>query len=194
MIRDATGRARPNSSAKRSVEKDGHFIPGRNSFILHCYRKFAPHVGAATNDRDFVLSKCGALALLIVRNVASGRDLVSSDFAQSLVSEIDRLAVESVTETRIDAAVVGETAFLTGRSTAAARPQWQIRYLRDCLDIGWKEAKDTCGTFYTALLEIDLARLQKSRREMHEPAITGKHAPLANGPLSLEHISPRQRL
>lgn len=77
MIRDAAGRARPNSSAKRSVEKDGHFIPDRNSFILHCYRKFPPLVGAATNDRDFVLSKCGALALLIVRNVTSGRDLVT---------------------------------------------------------------------------------------------------------------------
>ena len=76
MIRDAAERARPNSSAKRSVEKDGHFIPGQ--FIQPALRPEIPSPrGAATNDRDFVLSKCGALALLIVRNVASGRDLVT---------------------------------------------------------------------------------------------------------------------
>ena len=66
---------------------------------------------------------------------------------QSLVSEIDRLAAESVTETRIDAAVAGETAFFDRPvdSGGGGATQANSLYWETASEIGWKEAKDTCG-------------------------------------------------
>jgi len=95
-----------------------------------------------------------------------------SDSAQSLVSEIDRLAAESVTETRINAVVAGETPFFD-RPVDGGGPQANSLSGRLLRRLGGKRPKIPAAPILdTALLEIDLARLQRSRREMLEPAIT----------------------